>query len=75
MTDTEAIESVLRNGYSIWIMRMKRVPYGVVIRSGLRYTIAPIIAYGAGETIAAAIDRAMEKITQRLAQRRGAAQP
>ncbi len=55
------IDGITRRGYAVWVRRMGRVPFGVVLRRAGRYGAKPIVVYGAGETLPIALERALSK--------------
>lgn len=55
------IERITDLGYTVIVRRMGRVPFGVILRRARRYGGKTIAIYAAGETIAAALERAWTK--------------
>lgn len=62
------IDDVMRQGYAIWIRPMVRVRFGVILRRAGRYGAKAIAVYGAGDTLAAAIERALSKAERKQVQ-------
>lgn len=55
------IDSIMQRGYAVWIRRMRRVPFGVILRRAGRYGAKTVTVYGAGETLPIALERALSK--------------
>jgi len=55
------IDGITRRGYAVWIRRMGRVPFGVILKRAGRYGAKPVVVYGAGETLPIALERALSK--------------
>ena len=55
------IDSITQRGYAVWIRRMRRVPFGVILRRAGRYGAKTVAVYGAGETLPIALERALSK--------------
>lgn len=62
------IDSITQRGYAVWIRRMGRVPFGVILRRAGRYGAKTVAVYGAGETLPIALERALSKAERPQAQ-------
>lgn len=61
-TTYASVEDVTHMGYTVIIRRMVRVQFGVILRRRWRGGTRPVAVYAAGETVSAALSRALLKM-------------